>query len=105
MIESKRREPVVPQRPAASEDEIKAGMRDYSERHDILLKNHSQLMAEYPDQWVAMGDNWEFVAAATHEEILTKLRDCGAYPPYSVIKRMATRRQWPRFKPLRRVKR
>ena len=52
MVTGQRRKPVVPQRPAESEDEIKAGLRDYSERSRILLENHSELIAKYPDQWL-----------------------------------------------------
>ena len=88
MIESKRREPVVPQRLAESEDEIKAGLRDYSERNRILVENHAELIAKYPDQWVALGDNWEFVVADSHEALLAKLKECGAYPPYSATRRL-----------------
>ena len=90
MIESKRRKPVVPQGGPETDDQIKAGLRDYSERSRILRENHSALMKEYPDQWVAFGDNWQFVVSDTHEGILEKLRECGAYPPNSVVRRLET---------------
>ena len=90
MVTGQRRKPVVPQRPAESEDEIKAGLRDYSERSRILLENHSELIAKYPDQWVALGDNWEFVVADSLDEMLVKLKECGAYPPNSAARRLET---------------
>lgn len=80
MLESKRRKPVVPQRLAESEEEIKAGLRDFSARNRILIENHAELIAQYPEQWVALGDNWEFVVADSHKDLLDKLRECGAYP-------------------------
>jgi hypothetical protein len=65
-------------------------LRDCAARSEILREKHSELMAKYPDQWVALGDNWEFVAANTHPEVMDKLKECGAYPPHSVIKRLET---------------
>ena len=90
MIESKRRKPVVPQRLAESEDEVQAMVRDWEERAEILRGNHAELIAKYPDQWVAIGDNWQFVAAATHVGVTDKLKECGAFLPHSVIKRLET---------------
>ena len=88
MLEFKPRKPVVPQGGPETDEQFKVGMRDYSERTRILFENHDELIAQYPDQWVALGDNWVFVVADTHEELLVKLRECGAYTPNSVTRRL-----------------
>ena len=103
MVTSQRRKPVVPQRPAESEEDVHAMLRDCAARSEILREKHFELMAKYPDQWVAIGDNWEFVAAETLREVMAKLKKCGAYPRHSVIKRMSISPPRLRFKPLRRV--
>ena len=88
MFETKRRKPVVPQGGLETDEEILAGLRDYSERDQLLIDNHDELIAKYPDQWVALGDNWEFVVADTHAALLDKLRECGAHPPHSATLRL-----------------
>ncbi len=82
------REPVVPQRPSQSEEEIKLGLQDYSARSKLLHDNRSELTAEYPDQWVALGDNWKLVVGHSLDDILVKLEKCGAYSPNSVVLRL-----------------
>ncbi|MCY4555856.1 MAG: DUF5678 domain-containing protein [Chloroflexi bacterium] len=84
------REPVVPQRPSETPEEITVGLQDYSARSKILIDNHKEFLAMYPDQWVAFGDNWKIVAAKTHEEVLKKLREAGGYSPHSVMRRLET---------------
>ena len=84
------REPVVPQRPSDSQEENKLGLQDYSARSKILIDNHKELLAKYPDQWIAFGDNWKIVAADTHAEVLEKLRAEGGYSPHSVVQRLET---------------
>ena len=88
MFETKRRKPVVPQGGLETDEEILAGLRDYKERSRILRENHDELIAKYPDQWVALGDNWEFVVADSHAVLLDKLRECDAYPPNSVTRHL-----------------
>lgn len=90
MVSSQRRKPVVPQRPAKREEDVQAMLLDREARSAILRDKHSELMAKYPDQWVALGDNWEFVLAATLREVTNKLEECGAYLPHSVIKQLET---------------
>ena len=84
------REPAVPQRPSDSQEDIRLGLRDYSERSKILVDNHKELLAKYPDQWIAFSDNWKIVAAKTHEEVLQKLKEAGGYSPHSVVRRLET---------------
>lgn len=84
------REPVVPQRPSDSQEENRLGLQDYSARSNILRENHKELLAMYPDQWIAFGDNWKIVAANTHAEVLEKLREAGGYSPHSVVQRLET---------------
>lgn len=84
------REPVVPQRPTVTSEEIVAVLRDCRERSQILRDNHKELLAQYPDQWIAFGDNWKIVAADTHPGVLEKLRDAGGYSPHSVVQRLET---------------
>ena len=84
------REPVVPQRPMESREEGKLGLQDYSARSRILVDNHKEFLAMYPDQWIAFGDNWKIVAAQTHEEVLQKLKEAGGYSPHSVVRRLET---------------
>ncbi len=84
------REPVVPQRPTESKEDAKLGLQDYSARSRILIDNHKELLARYPDQWIAFGDNWKIVAADTHAEVLEKLRAAGGYSPHSVVRRLET---------------
>ena len=74
----------------------RAQSRDYGRRTRRLEKMRSKLTKRYPDQWVALGDNWELVIADSHAEAVKKLSGCGARPPYSVVKFMNT-------KPLRRL--
>ena len=105
MIEVKRRPPVVPQRPTTREEDKLAILRDCRERSKILRDTREELMAQYPDQWVAFGDNWDFVVADSLEEVMARLEKCGAYPPHSVITQLKTNRPRLRFKPLRRVAR
>ena len=90
MITSTPRKPAAPQGVPETEDEITAGLRDYSERSRILREHHAELVAEHPGRWVGFGDNWEFVVADTHEGIIAKLEECGAYPPNSVVRRLET---------------
>lgn len=90
MLTIQKRKPVVPQRPTKSEDDVQTMVRDWDERAEILRENHTELIAKYPDQWVAIGDNWQFVAAATHAEVAEKLKEGGAFLPHSVIKRLET---------------
>ena len=84
------REPVVPQRLTESEEEIKLGLRDYSARSKLLRDNRSELTAEYPDQWVALGDNWKFVVGHSLDDVRAKLEKCGAYSPHSAVLRLET---------------
>jgi len=84
------REPVVPQRPSETQEETKLGLQDYSARSKILIDNHKEFLALYPDQWIAFGDNWKIVAAETHEEVLQKLKEAGGYSPNSVVRRLET---------------
>ena len=90
MRDVKRRKPVVPQQPDLNQEEIVVLLRDCAARSKTLRDNRSELTAKYPDQWVGLGDNWEFVVAATHEEVLAKLKDCGGYSPHSVIEWLET---------------
>ncbi len=84
------REPVVPQRPSETQEEMKLGLQDYSARSKLLIDNHKEFLALYPDQWVAFGDNWKIVAAETHEGVLQKLKEAGGYSPHSVVRRLET---------------
>ena len=84
------REPVVPQRPSYNKEEIRLGLQDYSARSKLLIDNHKEFLALYPDQWVAFGDNWKIVAAETHEDVLQKLKEAGGYSPHSVVRRLET---------------
>ena len=84
------REPVVPQRPTESREEIKLGLRDYSARSKLLRNNRRQLTARCPDQWIALGDNWKLVVGDSHDDVLVKLKECGAYSPHSVVLRLET---------------
>lgn len=68
----------------------RARWKDSSKRTRCLEKMRSKLTKRYPDQWVALGDNWEMVTASSHEEVITKLKECGACPAYSVVKLMNT---------------
>ena len=86
----KPREPVVPQRPTETQEETIAVLHDCAARSKILSDNHKELLAKYPDQWIAFCDNWKIVAADTHPEVLTKLRDAGGYSPHSVVQRLET---------------
>ena len=82
------REPVVPQWPTESKEATGVVLRDCAARSKILHDNHKELLAKYPDQWIAFGDNWKIVAADTHAEVLEKLRAAGGYSPHSVIQRL-----------------
>ena len=84
------REPVVPQRPSETPEEIKMGLQDYSARSKILIDNQRELLNKYPDQWIAFGDNWKIVAAETHEKVLQELKEAGGYSPHSVVRRLET---------------
>ena len=84
------REPAVPQRPSQHEEETIAVLRDCEARSKILRGNHKELLAKYPDQWIAFGDNWKIVTSNTHREVLQKLRDAGGYSPHSVAQRLET---------------
>ena len=88
MFETKRRKPVAPQGGPETDEEILAGLRDYKKRNRILVDHHAELIAKYPDQWVALGDNWVFVVADTHAALLDKLRECGAHTPNSATLRL-----------------
>ena len=90
MLSTTRRAPVAPQKYFEDRAQIQAIMRDCSARSKLLRDHRSALLAQYPDQWVALGDNWEFVAADSHHGILEKLKECGAYPPHSVIDHLET---------------
>ena len=80
-------------------------LRDCAERSQILRDIHEELMAHYPEQWVAFGDNWDFVVADTLAEVMVRLEKCGAYPRHSVIKQLKTNPPRLRFKPIRRMAR
>ena len=84
------REPVVPQRPSDSQEENKLGLQDYSVRSKILRDNRGELTANYPDQWIALGDNRKLVVGESHDDIVARLEECGAYPPHSVVLRLET---------------
>ena len=88
MFETKPRKPVAPQGGPETDAEILAGLRDFSERDQLLVDNHDELIAKYPDQWVALGDNWEFVVADSHAALLDKLRERGAHPPNSATRHL-----------------
>ena len=90
MLSTARRAPVVPQKVLRNKDEILTLLRDSSASSKLLRDHRSALLAQYPDQWVALGDNWEFVVADSLDEMLAKLKDCGAYSPHSVIERLET---------------
>ena len=86
MFETERQEPVVPPGILETDEQILAGLRDYKKRSKILRENHDELIAKYPYQWVALGDNWVFVVADSHAALLDKLRQCGAHTPNSVTR-------------------
>ena len=90
MLSTARRAPVAPQKYLENRAQIQAIMRDCSARSKLLRDHRSALLAQYPDQWVALGDNWEFVVADSLDEMLAKLKDCGAHPPHSVVERLET---------------
>ena len=84
------REPVVPQRPSETPEDITVGLQDYSARSKLLRDNRSELTTRYPDQWIALGDNWKLVVGDSLYDILVKLEKCGAYSPNSVVLRLET---------------
>ena len=88
MLSTTRRAPAAPQKYLEDRAEIQAMMRDCSVRAKLLRDHRSALLAEYPDKWVALGDNWEFVVADSLDEMLVRLEDCGAYSPHSVVERL-----------------
>ena len=90
MLSTARRAPVVPQKVLRNKDEILTLLRDSSASSKLLRDHRSALLAQYPDQWVALGDNWEFVVADSHHGLLEKLKECGAYSPHSVIDHLET---------------
>lgn len=90
MLSTTRRPPVAPQKYLEDRAEIQAMMRDCSARSQLLRDHRSALLAQYPDQWVALGDNWEFVVADSLDEMLAKLKDCGAHSPHSVVDHLET---------------
>ena len=63
---------------------------DCTARYKLLNQHRAELLAKYPDQWVALGDNWVFVAAETRQGVREKLVECGAYTQYSAIVRLET---------------
>ncbi len=90
MLSTTRRTPVAPQRYLKDKAEILALLRDSSARSKLLRDHRSELMAQYPDQWVALGDNWEFVVADSLDEMLARLMECGAHSPHSVVEHLET---------------
>ena len=90
MLSTTRRAPAAPQKYLEDRAEIQAMMRDCSVRAKLLRDHRSALLAEYPDKWVALGDNWEFVVADSHGGVLEKLAECGGYSPHSVVDHLET---------------
>ena len=90
MLETQRRTPAAPQKALTTLAEKGAMIGDCTERYKLLDQHRSELLSEYPDQWVALGDNWVFVAAGTRAGVREKLAACGAYTPHSAIIRLET---------------
>ena len=90
MFATQRRTPAAPQNTLTILAEKGVLLSDCSQRFQLLREHRSELLAMYPDQWVAIGDNWVFVAADTRAGLREKLLECGAYPPHSVRMRLET---------------
>ena len=84
MLSTQRRTPAAPQNTLTKLSEKGVLLSDCSKRFKLLREHRSELLAMYPDQWVAIGDNWVFVAADNRAALREKLVECGAYPPHSV---------------------
>ena len=90
MLTTQPRTPAAPQKALTKLAEKGILLSDCAERFNLLRKHRSELLAEYPDQWVAIGDNWVFVVADTRASLREQLVKCGAYPPHSVRMRLET---------------
>ena len=90
MFATQRRTPAAPQKALTTLAEKGAMIGDCTEHYKLLDKHRSELLAEYPDQWVTLGDNWVFVAADTRAGVRDKLAAGGAYTPHSAIIRLET---------------
>ncbi len=86
--------PALAKMMARTEDERtrdKVRSRDYDKRARRLEKMRSKLTGKYPDQWVALGDNWEMVVAKSRDELRGKLIERGARPAHSAKAFMNTK--------------
>ena len=84
------RTPVAPQKGLTTLAEKGAMIGDCTARYKLLNKHRAELLAKYPDQCAALGDNWVFVVAETRQGVREKLVECGAYLPHSAIIRLET---------------
>ena len=78
----------VPDQPA-----IRASLRDFGVRSQVLDQRHDELLQKYPDQWVALTSNWTLVAADTVEELAQSLDKKGLRRNDVAYRFMATNRR------------
>ena len=69
----------------------RARSRDSAKRTRCLENLRSKLTKRYPDQWVALGEDWVLVVARSREELRAKLEERGVHPGYAVRKFMNTK--------------
>ena len=69
----------------------RARWKDSDKRTRCLEKMRSTLTKRYPDQWVALGEDWALVVAGSPEELRAKLEERGARAGYAVRKFMNTK--------------
>ena len=74
-----------------------AAHRDFEARsRQLHIDLHQELLAKYPNQYVALTDSWEILAADTMTELVAKITERGDQPGESACDFMNT-------KPRRRV--
>ena len=69
----------------------RARWRDSDKRTLCLERMSSKLTKKYPDQWVALGEDWVLVVAGSSEELKSKLEERGVRPGFAARKFLNTK--------------
>lgn len=86
--------PTLAQRMSRTEEDRareRAVREEYDARWRYIHDKTAELTEKYPDQWVGLGGDWELQVADSHDELLKKIKDHGAWPPQPVTKLLRTK--------------
>ena len=61
-----------------------AKLQEQAKRSDLLSSMRPELLQKFPGQWVALTQSGILIAAASVEEMVTKIEELGEHPPMAL---------------------